>query len=330
MKIQPKIIVICIPTILAVLAGLYWLYARNNLPDYVVRSNGRLEFTRLDISTIYPGRVIQLPAKEGEYVKSGDILAVLDAEEVKAQIEGAQAQKELATSVAERSKAEIDVRQNSKKLAQLDFNETSEMKRKSLVSQIELEKRRIGLDSELAGEAAAKAALNGALANIATANAQIKRLEILLKESTIKAPIDGRIEYLIVEQDAVLPAGGRVMSMLDVDDVYMTIFLPSVVAGKLIIGGEARILLDAMSGISLPAVVTYVAYEAQFTPKYVETTSEREKLVYRVKLQIPKEVAQKYRGLLKAGMPGNGYVKTNQDQSWPPFLYIDPSDGKLN
>lgn len=329
MKIQPKIIVICIPTILAVLAGLYWLYGRNNLPDYVVRSNGRLEFTRLDISTIYPGRVIQLPAKEGENVKSGDILAVLDAEEVKAQIEGAQAQKELATSVAERSKAEIDVRQNSKKLAQLDFNETSEMKRKSLVSQIELEKRRIGLDSELAGEAAAKAALNGALANIATANAQIKRLEILLKELTIKAPIDGRIEYLIVEQDAVLPAGGRVMSMLDIDDVYMTIFLPSVVAGKLIIGGDARILLDAMSGISLPAVVTYVAYEAQFTPKYVETTSEREKLVYRVKLQIRKDVAQKYRGLLKAGMPGNGYVKTNQDRPWPPFLYINPSDGKL-
>jgi len=329
MKIQPKLIAICIPAIPSMLLGWYWLYGGNNLPDYVVRSNGRLEFTRLDISTIYPGRVIQLRAKEGAYVKTDDILAVIDTEEVRAQIEGARAQKELATSVAERSKAEMDIRQNSKKMAQIDFNETSEMKRKSLVSQIELEKRRIGLDSELAGEAAAKAALNGALANIATANAQIKRLEILLKDLTIKAPIDGRIEYLIVEQDAVLPAGGRVMSMLDVNDVYMTIFLPSVLAGKLIIGGDARILLDAMSGISLPAVVTYIASEAQFTPKYVETSSEREKLVYRVKLQIPKDVAQKYRGLLKAGMPGDGYVKINQDKPWPPFLHIDPSDDKF-
>jgi HlyD family secretion protein len=311
---------IIISIILAAFAGLYWLYKKDNLPNYVIRSNGRLEFTRLDIATIYPGRVIKLPAKEGEYVKTGDILAVLDADEVKAQIEGAQAQKQLAKSVVERSKAEVEVRQNSKKLAQLEFNEAVEMRKKSLVSQVELDKRRIALEAEVAGEAAATAGLNGGLANIAAANAQIKRLEVLLKESVIKAPIDGRIEYLVIEKDAVLPAGGRVLSLLDIDDVYMTIFLPSTVVGKLLIGGEARLVLDAIPNTCLPAVITYIASEAQFTPKYVETTSQREKLVYRVKLHIPKAVAIKYRGLLKAGMTGNGYVKTNPDKSWPSLL----------
>lgn len=147
-------------------------------------------------------------------------------------------------------------------------------------------------------------------------------MKVVLDEATIHAPVNGRIEYRIVEKDAVLPAGGRIASLLQTDDVYMTVFFPMAVAGRLTIGDEARVALDAFEGQPLPATISFVAAEAQFTPKYVETASEREKLVYRAKLRIPVEIARRLDGRLKAGMTGNGYVRTDRAGRWPLSLAV--------
>lgn len=277
----------------------------------IFQSNGRLELTRVDVSTLYPGRIISLPVHEGMTVQKQDIIAVIDSQEIKSQIDGAQAQKKIALSSIDRAKAELEVRSGSKRLAQLELDETKSMKGKALVSQVELDKRKISLEGELSAEAAAKAVLNGAYASLTAAESQIERLNQMLNELTVKAPIDGRIEYLTIENGAVMPAGGRIASLLNFDQVYMTIFVPSDVAGKLMIGDDAIIVLDALNKIKLPAKIVFVASEAQFTPKFVETAKEREKLVYRIKLEIPISIAQNYRGIFKGGMTGVGYVKTS-------------------
>jgi HlyD family secretion protein len=316
---------------IGVSGGLYWWrYGRvDALPPFLARGNGRLEMTRIDIAVKYPGRIVDLPIQEGELVRAGAILARQDTAEVQTQILGAEAQRQRALSAIARAEAELDVRRESQRLAHLEWSQTATMRGKALVSQVELERRKIGVDAGTAGVAAATGGVNEARNALAEADAQIARLKVILGEATIRAPISGRIEYRIVEKDAVLPAGGRIASLLESDNVYMTVFLPSGVAGKIKIGDEARITLDAFGGPALPAKISFVAAEAQFTPKYVETASEREKLVYRVKLQIPVDVARRYAGALKAGMTGNGYVRTDAAGAWPERFASWPDAGQV-
>jgi len=112
------------------------------------------------------------------------------------------------------------------------------------------------------------------------------------------------------------------LSLLDLLDVYMTIFLPAREAGRLSLGAQARIVLDAAPEFVVPAYVSFVASEAQFTPKHVETEDERDRLMFRVKLQLPPDVLAEYAELVKTGLPGVAYVPTTGDATWPDKLRI--------
>jgi len=119
-----------------------------------------------------------------------------------------------------------------------------------------------------------------------------------------------------------LAAGGRVLTLLDLGEVYMTIFVPARVAGPLTIGDKARVTLDPIPGYVFPANVTFVATEAQFTPKMVETPEEREKLLFRVKLTIDPELTKRYENQVKTGIRGVGFVRTEPAASWPDKLTV--------
>ena len=117
--------------------------------------------------------------------------------------------------------------------------------------------------------------------------------------------------YRLAEPGEVLAAGGKVLTVLELTDVYMTIFLPTALAGRIAVGSEARIVLDAVPQYVIPATVSFVAARAQFTPKDVETRTEREKLMFRVKVRIDPELLTKYRDQVKTGLPGVAYVRLN-------------------
>jgi HlyD family secretion protein len=102
--------------------------------------------------------------------------------------------------------------------------------------------------------------------------------------------------------------------------VYMEIFLVAADASKIKMGAEARITLDYAPGTAAPATVSFVAPEAQFTPKQVETKSERDKLMFRVKLQVPASLVTHYIDSIKSGVRGVGYVKVDPSAEWPPWL----------
>ena len=95
-----------------------------------------------------------------------------------------------------------------------------------------------------------------------------------------------RIQYRIANIGEVLPAGGKVFTMLDISYVYMDIYLPALEAGKIKVGTDARIVLDAYPNSPIPAKVSFLASQAQFTPKTVETQSERDKLMFRIRVRI--------------------------------------------
>ena len=316
------LIVSGVAVVAAAAAGLYWWQVQraHALRGCIVKTNGRLEFARIDIAVKNPGRIVELSVHEGEHATAGQILAKQDDAELNAQLAGARAQRAEALGAIAGAQAELKAHQSSEALAKLEETQTQGLYQKKLVSDVELQRRQLALRSETAAVAAAAAELAQAKTSLEESDAAISRLEVQLGETVIRTPVGGRIEYKVIENGAVLPPGGRVATLLDPTDVYMTVFLGSKIAGKLRVGDEARIVLDGLEEQPIPATVSFISPEAQFTPKFVETASERDKLVYRIKLQIPAAVAAQYEGELKAGATGNGYVRLQANGRWPTLL----------
>ncbi len=137
-----------------------------------------------------------------------------------------------------------------------------------------------------AAVSAAKAQVIDAGAAIEVARAAVESITADINDSTLRSPRDGRVQYRVAQPGEVLSAGGRVLNLLDLGDVYMTFFLPTADVGQVPIGTDVRLVLDAAPQYVIPAKVTFVSDVAQFTPKTVETEKERQKLMFRVKAQI--------------------------------------------
>lgn len=303
----------------AVLIGVaVWMNykSKNQLPEGFATSNGRLELQRLDVATLYAGRVQQLLVNEGDSVKENAVLAELSSEQSNSQVMAAEAGKDRAKETVVRAAAEVSARQQQQKVAKLDLENTRQLYQQALVSKAELDRRQAAYDAEVAAVHAAQAAQAEATAAVGQAQAQIHSADSTHQDMLIRAPKAGRVEYRIAEVGNVLAAGSKVVTLLDPSDVTMTVFLPTNTVGKLKVGDDARIVLDGLNAV-FPAKIKFIADQAQFTPKYVETADEREKLMYKVKLAIPNEIALRYNQLLKGGMTGNGYVRLNSRANWP-------------
>ena len=185
------------------------------------------------------------------------------------------------------------------------------------------------LASDQARQQSADAVLKGAQIQIAqrdaaidASQARIEKIKILIADAMLTTPIAGRVLYRLAEPGEVLPAGGKVLTVLELTDVYMSIFLPTALVGRITVGSEARIILDAVPQFVIPATVSFVAARAQFTPKEVETRTEREKLMFRVKVRIDPGLLTKYREQVKTGLPGVAYVRLNGSAAWPEHLWV--------
>ena len=152
--------------------------------------------------------------------------------------------------------------------------------------------------------------------------AKVQKLKSILADAVLKSPIQGRVLYRLAEPGEVLPAGGKVLTVIELTDVYMTIFLPTSLAGRLSIGAEARIIVDAVPQYVIPATVSFVAPRSQFTPKEVETKTEREKLMFRIKVKIDPELLRKHVQQVKTGLPGVAYVRLDATTAWPEHLKV--------
>jgi HlyD family secretion protein len=209
----------------------------------------------------------------------------------------------------------------------LDFARTDHARAKQLVerghvSQQVADARRNKFESAEAGYVAANAQRDQAEASIRSAEADVDRLQSILVDLVLVAPRTGRVQYRLARAGEVVSAGQRVLTILDLNDVYMTIYLPAKEAGQLTLGDEARTILDPIPQYVLPATISFVATEAQFTPKSVETAEEREKLMFRVKLQADPEVLKKYHRQVKTGVRGIGFVRTDPKIPWSAELTV--------
>ena len=157
---------------------------------------------------------------------------------------------------------------------------------------------------------------------IKNSDAQVDRIQAMLRDLDLIVAAQRPGAVSAARAGEVVGAGAPILTILDLTDVYMTIFLPAADAGKLAIGSEARLVLDPIPQYVVPATVTFVAADAQFTPKTVETKDEREKLMFRVKLKIDQQVLQSFYKRVKTGVRGIGFVRANDGVAWPDDLQV--------
>jgi HlyD family secretion protein len=301
--------------------GLYWLRLPR-LPAGFASGNGRIEATEYDIAAKYAGRVVEVHVKEGDLVEKGQLLAQMDVEVLEAQRREAMAQLEGARKTEQEARAVLAQRDSARKLARVDLARTQALVEEEVASVQQLDHDRTRSETAEAAFIAAQERVHTAESAIAAAAASLQRIETQIGESTLHSPVRGRVVYRLAEPGEVLAAGGKVVTVLDLADVYMTIFLPTEQAGRVAYGAEARMVLDAMPDFVLPASISFASPEAQFTPKEVETRTEREKLMFRYKVRIDPALLEKHLEQVKTGVPGVSYVRLADGGEWPEWLAV--------
>lgn len=313
---------------LAVVAGgAYYIYQHRpaGLPAGFASGNGRLEATEVDVATKIAGRLAELGPREGDWVEAGSVVGRLDADDLRAQLRAAEAQVVQAQKAVDETRAGVRKSKADATLAGKTLKRSEELVGRGFISRNKLDSDQTGMEGAMAGMAQASSRVAEAEAAVATAQARVDSLRATLNDTSLKAPISGRVLYRLAEAGEVLAAGGKALTLVDLSDMYMTVYLPTDKAGQVALGAEARIVLDALAEQAIPATVSFVAPKAQFTPREVETRSEREKLMFRIKLRADPAWLAAHRDLAKGGMPGVAYVRLDANAAWPATL---PAGGK--
>jgi HlyD family secretion protein len=320
-------------TALAVLVvaffGLRYLSARRSaLPKGLASGNGRIESKEVDVAAKLPLRVKEVLVAEGDLVKPGQVVVqmdtiTLDAELAQANAGLASAQEQLAVA-----KAGMVKRQSEIDLAKIEKNRSARLLAERAGSRREFDVRAMTVKTTTAGLAEETAKLQVATRQVDVARAKVAEVQSRIADATLTSPVLGRVLYRLAEPGEVVSAGGKVLTLVNLDDVYMEIFLPSAQAAAIKMGSEARFTVDFAPNRVGVGYVSFVSPEAQFTPKEVETRSEREKLMFRVRIQLPRELVARYTERIKTGIRGVGYVKVRDDAAWPAWLQknvVNPS-----
>lgn len=348
---KKPLIAVAILAVAGLLAWWAWKSLAGTGPgDGFVGGNGRIEATEIDVATKLPGRVDEILVREGDFVTAGQAVAKMQLDTLDAQKNEAEAGREQARHAVTAAEAQVALRESdvaaakaqvAQAGAQLDaarrrLARSETLTAEGAASAQELDDNRAtvrGAEAALtathaqvaaaeAAVAAAKAQVIGARSSVDASTATVARVEADINDSVLRAPRNGRVQVRVAQPGEVLAGGGRVLNLLDLSDVYMTFFVPETAAGRIAIGTEARIVLDAAPDLVIPAKVSFVASQAQFTPKTVETADERQKLMFRVRAQIPPALLQKHLSQVKTGVPGMAWLKIDPTAVWPDSLKV--------
>lgn len=345
----PKRIAIGLAIVAAALAA-WWFLKPDGMPKGIVSGNGRIEATEVFVSAKMAGRIREMLVDEGDYVRPGQIVAYMDtdtliAQRAEAKANFAQAQTAINTAetmVAQRQSdraaqiAEVRRQEAELNVARKRLARSLVLSREGATSQQERDDDQARVQSAAAAVDASRAQVTAIEAGIATARSQvaenqsrveaaraaIERIEADIRDSVLRSTVAGRVQYRVAQPGEVVTNGGRLFDVVDLRDVYMTFFVPEQEAGKIALGSDVRITLDAAPELVIPAKVTFVADVSQFTPKTVETTAERQKLMFRVKANIDPALLQRHVRQIKTGLPGVAYVQVDKKTNWPAKLAV--------
>jgi HlyD family secretion protein len=383
--------IIVVAVVVISLAGflVWWFFLRQPpIPPNIVALSGRIEGDDSSVAAKTSGRIREIRVREGDTLKAGEVIAVLDEEQAVAREQQARAAAQEADTRVSRSQEQIGVLQEQLRQANLtveqakldaqgkvrqaeeqvasveanlaqaranyeqaryDFEKYSRLAKTGDVS----DRQREQAENTAAAQAAviesmkkqvgaARASLTAARANLKNppirssqavaiqkqikqaqsdiasaqadaerARAQVKEVEANRADLTIVAPFDGAILTRVAEPGEVVSPGTAIVTMIDLNQLYLRGFVPEGDIARVKLNQPARIYLDSNPMVPIDAFVTRIDPEASFTPENTYFRDERVKQVIGVKLLIKNPT-----GNAKPGMPADGEILV-EGSSWP-------------
>lgn len=350
-------------TVLALLAvALWWFWLRTPpLPDGLIQANGRIEGDHYAVASKMPGKVADLPAREGDSTQKGKVLARLDDAQVRARLDQARqaasameaqwkaaqtalavARKDLPLAIqtaeanlaharaqlaSARSSAEQAARdaERFRRLSEAGTVDRHRYEQMALAGEVAANQARSAEEAVRVAErqlaqarlgderlGARKDEVKALAAQLDQARAALSEAESVLADLTIAAPSDGVITQRLVNAGEVVAVGAPLFDIVDLDRLYLKVYVPEKDIGKVRLGLPAQVYTDAFPDRPFPATVRYIAARAEFTPKEVQTPDERVKLVYAVKLYLDENPEHR----LTPGLPADAVIRWREDAPW--------------
>ena len=329
--------------LLAAVAGGYAIwktyFSTQPVPDNIVMLSGRIEGDDASVASKATGRILEVRYREGDTVKEGDIIAILDDRQVHAREEQAgfalsqaeartkSAKDQIAVLQAQQQQNEAELRQQeaSQKIAVFDRDAYTRLAQTGAVS--ERQGKQAEATAEQQGEAVAaakrrvttvqmqlaqqNAEIASADANTQMARAQLAEARANRQDLIIRAPFTGTVATRTAEPGEVITPGTAVVTLVDMNRVYLRGFVPEGQIGKVKSGQPARVYLDSNPTQPLEAYVSRIDPQATFTPENTYFREDRVKQVVGLRLQLKEGF-----GFAKPGMPADGAILTSGDH-WP-------------
>lgn len=289
--------------VVAIVAGAWFIYrtrvAVKPLPEGLIQANGRIEGDTILIASKYPGRITRLAVREGDSVTPGQVLVTLEDTQ-------ARAKAEQAAQAAASARMQMLAARGQAEQAARDAERFNALLKDGTATRREWEQANLALD-------VAQRTLSAARAQYEAARHAQSEAESVVRDLTLEAPGGGIVTARFREQGEVVAAGSPILSIVDPDRLYLQVYVPEVLIGKVRLGLPARIYFDAFPDAPASAVVRYISSRAEFTPKEVQTPDERVKLVFAVRLYLTGNPEHR----ISPGLPADAVIRWRSDVSWP-------------
>jgi HlyD family secretion protein len=288
---------------------------------------GNIEATEVDLSFKVAGRVIYRAVDEGEFVEKGSMVAKLEDEDIKRQVEEARAnvkvaeaklRKALAGSRSQEIKqawAAVEKARSDRDQLKSDWERSEALYKEGVISiqsrdqaftdyQMALASYKEALENyELVKEGPRKEDIDALRASFEQARATLNLREVQLGYTTLASPISGVVLVKNVEAGEMVSAGTPIVTLADLNDIWLKAYISETDLGRVKLNQKVKVKTDTYPDKIYWGRITFISSEAEFTPKNIQTHEERVKLVYRIKVTLENPQME-----LKPGMPADGEI----------------------
>lgn len=240
-----------------------------------IKVSGNIEGNDVRISFRIQGQILDLLADEGSDLKIGQIVARLNTDEL------AKIQKE--------AEAQLKSAEFQYKLSTDDYIRAENLFKAGAISAQQRDSYKTAADTDWA--------------NVKQMRASLELANTKLGWALLASPLNGYILVKSAEQGEVVQAGAPVFTAVDLNNVWVTAYINETDVGKVKLNQKAIVKTDSFPHKSYKGWVSFISQQAEFTPKYIQTTTERVKLVYRIKVRVDNSSLE-----LKPGMPADAYI----------------------
>ena len=268
--------IVIITAVILIVSLTYYLDKKSTHSENTIKVSGNIEATETRLSFQVAGMIKQLLVEEGNYVKKGQVLAKLDDDEL--------------IKIKEQTQANLEQAQSDYNMREKDYKRYTELLKEDAVSPQDKDVAQNNFEVAKARLDAAKKALELA--------------DVKLNYANLTSTVEGFVIVKSAEAGEVIKVGSTVFTVADVNDIWLTAYIKETDLGRVYLNQSVDVKTDSYPEKLYKGKISFISEESEFTPKYIQTTEERVKLVYRIKIDVNNPNFE-----LKPGMPADGYIK---------------------